>query len=69
MKFEENPGGIHRLELTRRNLEVLLDKLDLPGSSRTIVCGDNSIMVTAVENDEHYADRPAGVMLTTDGLV
>lgn len=57
------------LELTRRNLEILLAKLDDPESARTIIGPENNFMVRAVENDEHYANRPAGPMLLHGGIV
>lgn len=50
----------HRLELTRRNLEVLLEKLDDPASVRTI--SNDGFTVTAVENEEHYSNRLPGPM-------
>jgi hypothetical protein len=50
------------LELTRRNLEVLLAKLDDPLSARTLLDPDGCIYVRAVENEVHYADRPPGEM-------
>lgn len=54
--------GVPVVELTRRNLEVLLAKLDDPGSARTIIDGEHHIAVRAVENDDHYHDRAPGVM-------
>jgi hypothetical protein len=52
------------LELSRRNLQALLDKLDDPLSARTLISpgrmGDPYIAVKAVEDAEHYTDRPAG---------
>jgi hypothetical protein len=57
--------GTYGIELTRRNLETLLAKLDNPDSLRTLVfTGDHGqvIAVRAVENDEHYTERPAGLM-------
>lgn len=51
-----------RIELTRRNLEILLAKLDDPASVRTILDGTTGFAVTAVENDVHYADRAPGEM-------
>lgn len=55
------------IELTRRNLLVLLAKLDgnPPNSSCTLVknIDDTMVYVKAVENDEHYTDEePPGVM-------
>jgi hypothetical protein len=62
----ERTGGrpIVRIELTRRNLEVLLAKLDDPKSARTIIKDEDDISgaVTAVENDVHYGDRDPGTM-------
>lgn len=54
--------GENRIELTRRNLEVLLAKLDDPASARTICDGTTGFAVTAVENDAHYLTRPPGPM-------
>lgn len=53
-------GRIPTIELTRRNLEVLLLKLDDPLSARTLVDGEGLIRVRAVENDAHYKTRPPG---------
>lgn len=75
MKYTEAPKvagrlTLARLELTRRNLETLLEKLDDPLSQRTLIDPDNKIAVTAVvdpdnkieivavENDYH--DRAPG---------
>lgn len=62
MKFtdwQEN-GKVHYLELSRRNLETLLQKLDDPDSKRMLVAPGGRIYVHAVENEEHYADREPG---------
>ena len=64
MSFEPDgwPVGV---ELTRRNLNALLAKLDgnPPNSECTILApGDSPFFVKAVENIEHYADRPTGIM-------
>lgn len=54
------------LELTRRNLETLLAKLDDPLSARTLTKsaedGPGWIQVTAVEDAAHYSDRAPGVV-------
>lgn len=55
-------GDLPVVELTRRNLIVLLEKLDDPLSLRTLVDGDDKIAVRAVEDEEHYADRDPGLM-------
>lgn len=64
MKYIESEPGIDVpvLELTRRNLEALLAKLDDPRSRRTLVDGDDRIAVRAVENDDHYKTRPPGLV-------
>jgi hypothetical protein len=54
--------GVPVVELTRHNLTVLLAKLDDPRSARMIVDPDHMIAVRAVEDVEHYTDRPAGPM-------
>lgn len=59
MKYVET-NSMPVVELTRRNLTVLLAKLDDPASARTLIDGTNAIAVRAVEDEEHYADRPAG---------
>lgn len=62
MKYIENEGDYPIVELTRRNLNILLEKLDDPLSVRTIIDGEGRIAVRAVENEAHYADRQSGVM-------
>lgn len=57
------------LELTRRNLTVLLAKLDDPNSKRSIVDPDGHIMVRAVEDAEHYATRLPGEMLVNGEII
>lgn len=60
-------GNTHEVELSRRNLEVLLAKLDMPDSHRTIE--KDGVYVTAVENVEHYADREPGEMLVDEEVI
>ena len=48
------------IELTRRNLEILLLKLDDPLSRRTIQ--RDGYAVTAVEDETHYHNRAPGEM-------
>lgn len=62
MKYIESESDIPVVELTRRNLEMLLAKLDDPRSRRTLIDGDGRIAVRAVENDDHYSSRPPGLM-------
>lgn len=61
MKYLE---GAHQtmpvLELTRRNLQSLLEKLDDPLSRRSLIDPENKIMVRAVENSDHYKARQPG---------
>jgi hypothetical protein len=59
----EEEKEIIGVELTRRNLEVLLAKLDMPDSARTIIDPTDTIFVRAVENEVHYANRAPGPML------
>lgn len=61
MKYIDGPIPI--VELTRRNLETLLAKLDDPNSRCTIADGEGNVFVKAVENDEHYIGRAPGLML------
>lgn len=62
MKAIRREGFVVGVELTRRNLEILLAKLDDPASLRMIVDGETGFSVKAVENEEHYADRAPGEM-------
>lgn len=69
-------GNYARVELSRRNLEALLAKLDDPSSARTLMKQENEedgnewIEVVAVEDEAHYKDRPAGtVYMPTSGEV
>lgn len=58
--------AVVQIELTRRNLLALLEKLDDPLSERTLVKSDDegtcNAFVTAVEDDEHYSDRAPGLI-------
>jgi hypothetical protein len=54
------------VELTRRNLKSLLAKLDgFPADSACTIYleGAPTLIVTAVEDEVHYSDRPAGPMI------
>lgn len=72
MKFVPTTTGGGVLELTRRNLETLLEKLDDPDSARTLSRvqegGGGVLTVVAVENEEHYGDRPPGECYTNGRL-
>ena len=50
------------MELTRRNLETLLAKLDDSLSYRMLVDGEHKIAVRAVEDEDHYTDRAPGTV-------
>lgn len=56
----ERLGRVLAVELTRRNLQALLDKLDDPLSARAIT--KDGVLVKAVEDEAHYADREPGVV-------
>lgn len=59
---------VARVHLSRRNLLALLTKLDMDGSACTIFTDYDTpdgvrLVVTAEDDDEHYADRvPPGPM-------
>jgi hypothetical protein len=53
-------GWTVRVVLSRRNLESLLAKLDIPGSHRTLWNGQ--VIVTAEDNEAHYQGRLPGDM-------
>lgn len=55
------PVGV---ELTRRNLNTLLAKLNgnPPDSACTILAPGTTFFVKAVEDSEHYTDRSPGIM-------
>lgn len=50
------------VELTRRNLTVLLAKLDGHPKNSFCTISNDGWYVTAVEDAEHYSDRRAGEM-------
>lgn len=57
------------VELSRRNLTLLLAKLDDPLSAATLLAPGNGIYVRAVEDDEHYSEREPGEMfMPTSGV-
>lgn len=64
MKYIEQANGFPVVELTERNLRGLLEKLEDPNSARTLIDPDHRIAVRAVRDEEHYADRAPGPMLT-----
>jgi hypothetical protein len=51
--------------LSRRNLRVLLQKLDMAGSARTIYIDTEDgwrVYVKSEDDEEHYVDRAPGEM-------
>ncbi len=70
MKIVRVAGGTAEIELTRRNLLFLLRQLDRDQERRTIAfgCEAGYALVRAVEDKEHYSDRPAGPMVDPDSL-
>lgn len=59
------------LELSRRNLNTLRDKLNDPASARTLITpgrmDEPFMIVMAVEDDHHYSDRPPGEVAMPSG--
>lgn len=72
MKYIESGLVLDReipvLELTRRNLTALLEKLDDPNSHCTLIDPDGQIAVRAVEDAVHYQDRNPGPVFTNGVL-
>ena len=76
----ENTEQVEMVFLSRRNLLTLLSKLDRKKAGEQTYCQiikkDNKhpkyaqspacVIVTAVEDDEYYADRDAGEVLPQD---
>lgn len=69
MKYVASRNGeLATVELSRRNLETLLKKLDDPKSSKTLIKqedeqdGDEFIVVKAVEDSSHYENRAPGIV-------
>lgn len=75
MKYIEavdNQVDLPMVELTRRNLEILLLKLDDPRSLCTLIDPDHRIAVRAVQNDAHYKaeNRVCGAMyMPTEAII
>lgn len=59
MKYISGENGMAVLELSRRNLTILLAKLDDPLSARALVAPDGQLMVRVVEEEESVAVRLA----------
>jgi len=73
MKLARNGYGAILVELSRRNLETLLAKLDDKDSERTLTRWSDDlsevVYVTAVSNEAHYSDREPGPVLVKGELV
>lgn len=61
---DPDKGLVPIIELSRRNLRTLLDKLNDPFSARMLGSpagpGEPYVLVKAVEDSEHYSDRAPG---------
>jgi hypothetical protein len=64
MKVITQDDRVVGVELTRRNLEALLAKLDgnPPNSRCTLIDETDTMFVKAVENAEHYTARLPGAV-------
>lgn len=69
MKVIDNETGCRVIELTRRNLQALLAKLDDPLSARALVDPDEKILVRAVESASDRGDSIARAALAAEGMV
>lgn len=63
MRYIETPTGLAVVELTRRNLLVLLAKLEDPTSIK-MIDDDQRIAVRAVPDEEHYTTRAPGEVIS-----
>lgn len=54
--------GMPVVELTRRNLNALLEMLDETPGQATVTKPSARITVRAVEDDAHYAERRPGLL-------
>lgn len=65
---------MNRVRLSRRNLELLLEKLDDPNSHKTIIKRDDQhpkypstqTIIIAVEDEDYYYERAPGAMANDD---
>ena len=69
MKVIDNETGCRVIELTRRNLQALLAKLDDPLSARALVDPDEKILVRAVESASVRGDSIARAALAAEGVI
>lgn len=69
MEFIDNESGCSVVELTCRNLQALLAKLDDPLSARALVDPDDKILVRAVESSGDRGDAVAQAALAAEGVV
>lgn len=62
------------VELTRRNLRALLNKLDFnqglppedPRRRSDVMIAQDAVFIKGVEDDDHYGDREAGEMVDNE---
>jgi hypothetical protein len=69
MKYIDDENGRRIVELTRRNIEVLLAKLDDPLSARGLIDADDHILVRAVETADNRGDVIAQTAAAAEGVV
>lgn len=69
MKYINDEGGFAVVELTRRNLRVLLAKLDDPRSARALIDPDDKLLVRAVETTHDRGDPASQAAAATEGVI
>lgn len=62
MRKIQKDGRVVGIELTRRNLQALLTKLNGHPSNSACTIEKEGVYVRAVENSEHYSDTVPGRM-------
>jgi hypothetical protein len=69
MKYTDDEEGLPVVELTRRNLQVLLAKLDDPLSARGLIDPDDKLLVRAVQTTEERGDTASQAAAATEGVI
>jgi hypothetical protein len=69
MKYLDGNGALPIMELTRRNLETLLRKLDDPLSARGLIDPDDRILVRAVETIDERGTSARQAAAATEGVI
>lgn len=64
MRVERVKGNVVRIVLSKRNLQVLLNKLNRPESFKTIY--KDGVFVVAETDEVHYIDHEPGPMHPKD---